>query len=203
MCVCHPGEGNGAGRLNAVHGWVTDIEDGAAWWQMDVGSVEVIAGVVIQDVITQQGDTYKVTKMKIETSIDGSTWLKADQGETYQTKAKIYGQSTADPTDNPDKLKHTLIHHNCYRYGAKFYDSPMEKKNHWHPGPGQLPCSDGTTPVYARYIRIVPTEWQGAVAMRSGVLLCNVGGGSEGAPSATPFLPPSVLLLTLCFCSAY
>ena len=42
------GFSHGTGRLDSAQGWSSDTNTAGQWWQIDLGSVEWIAGVVTQ-----------------------------------------------------------------------------------------------------------------------------------------------------------
>ena len=118
----------GTGRLDSTQAWSAGRNVAGEWWEMDLGAVQEVGGVVTQGRVDRWQN---VKSYKVQTSQDGSSWNYVDGG-------KVFIGNTAP---NDGKVENVF-----------------------------------TSPVKARFVRIVVQTWNGHISMRSAVLLCGQGG---------------------------
>ena len=81
------GQSHGTGMLDSNQGWSSACQNNdkacgrKQWWQMDVGDVKLVSGVVTQ--ARTQHDQY-VKAFKVDVSSDGDTWTPVDGGFIFQ-----------------------------------------------------------------------------------------------------------------------
>ena len=74
------GVGHGTGRLDSNQGWSAKNNRAGEWWQMDVGSVKLIEGVVTQG---RTSHNQYVKSYKVQLSTDGKSWSYVDGGKVF------------------------------------------------------------------------------------------------------------------------
>ena len=84
------GTGHNRGRLDSLGGWVSDTQRLGEWYEMDMGQVERVDGIVTQGV---HGAYPAVVRYEVAISNDGHAWEYVDNGADFPGS---YGYSAND-----------------------------------------------------------------------------------------------------------
>jgi len=71
---------HGLGLLDSPQAWSAQQANAGEWWQMDVGSVQKVAGVVTQ---ARSGSTQRVTSYMVQVSSNGNYFEDVDGGKVF------------------------------------------------------------------------------------------------------------------------
>jgi len=74
------GHKHGKGRLDSNQGWSARHNKAGQWWQMDLGNVQQVAGVVTQG---RTSHNQYVKTYKVQTSQNSASWSHVDNGKIF------------------------------------------------------------------------------------------------------------------------
>ncbi|KAK3242452.1 hypothetical protein CYMTET_47857 [Cymbomonas tetramitiformis] len=139
------GTENNKGMLDDVGAWAAGRDAAGEWYQLDIGSVQLVIGVVTQGRYRGGFTGWEpvhewVTSYRVTYSLDGVTWSDYNNGASFTGN-----------TDSNTKVTNSLTSAS---------------------GSRQSQMLDG---LEARYLRILPLTWHNHISMRAGVVLCSGG----------------------------
>ena len=169
----------GLGRLDSSGGWVPDGPPTGMWWQMDVGSVEQIAGVVTQGYNglgahnNQWCQTY-VKSFTVQVSLDACWWTNVDDGKIFTGNNAVNREGIPDGSG---------INMNGNQKVQNLFAVPVKARYLLHLYLTHPPTHQPTpTCFFARYVRIAVQSTRPdccntdyGPGMRAAVLLCSAG----------------------------
>ena len=100
------GVSHGTGRLDSAQAWSAIRSRAGEWWQMDLGSVKRIEGVVTQG---RAGDGQYVKSYKVVVSTDSSTWMDVDGGTVFAANSAANNVKVENKFGSPVAARYVRI----------------------------------------------------------------------------------------------